>query len=117
MKPSDPEFGGPHFQISKGKQENGETALDAAIREGAEELGLRVLNISRIHPLGTFLGRTEVFMASIVDPQDFGPPDYETSETKWMTPDEFRTSGRPLHKQIVRAAVDMLRLVGEMPHV
>ncbi len=115
MKPSDPNFGGDQFQISKGKQEEKELPFDAALREGSEELGLKVLNVQQVYPLGTFLGRTEVFLARIKDPDDFNEPHFETGETKWMSLEEFKAEGRDIHKPVVKAAVEMLKVVGELP--
>lgn len=115
MKPSDPKFGGDQFQISKGKQEENEQPFDAAIREGSEELGLRSLNVEQVYPLGTYLGRTEVFLARITDPNDFAEPHYETGETKWMSAEEFKQEGRDIHRPIVKAAIELLKLNGELP--
>jgi len=105
MRPADPKFGGDSFQIAKGKHEDGETAEEAALREGREEVGLFRGNIENIHSLGKFLGRTDIFVIKINDPEMFGDPDHETKETRWMTPGEFQTEGRGLHKPVVKAAV------------
>lgn len=115
MKPSDPKFGGPEFQISKGKQEENETAFEAAIREGSEELGLKVSNIEQVYPVGTCLGRTEVFLARIKDSTEFSAPHYETGETQWMTPEQFKLVGRDIHRPVVRIAVEILQANGELP--
>jgi len=105
MRPSDPKFGGDAFQIAKGKLEEGETSQQCSLREGNEELGLFEGNILEIHNLGNFLGRTQMFVCEIEDPEMFGDPHYETDETKWMTPEEFQEVGRDLHKPVVKAAV------------
>ena len=44
MVSSDPKFGGPRPMISKGKIEQGETKLEAAVREAQEELGFKLRN-------------------------------------------------------------------------
>lgn len=106
MKPSDPKYGGDVFQIAKGKLEEGETAEQAALREGNEELGLFSGNIEgEVESLGDWLGRTTFFIAKIKDEKMFGEPHFETGETKWMTPEQFTSIGRGLHKSIVKAAV------------
>lgn len=105
MRPSDPKFGGDTFQIAKGKHEDGESAEEAGLREGREELGLFRGNIGVIHALGKFLGRTDMFVVKINDPDMFGDPDHETSATNWMTPEEFQAEGRDLHKPVVKAVV------------
>jgi len=105
MRPSDPKFGGDSFQMAKGKHEEGESALETAMREGQEELGLFKDNIEQTYDLGVMLGRTSVFVAKIKDPNMFGDPHFETKETKWMTPDMFYKWGRRLHVPVVKAAV------------
>lgn len=105
MRPSDPKFGGDQFQIAKGKHEEGETAEEAGLREGREELGLFKGNIGLIHELGKFLGRTDMFVVKINEVDMFGDPDNETKDTKWMTPEEFQAEGRDLHKPVVKAAI------------
>lgn len=109
MRPSDPKFGGDDFQIAKGKHEDGESAMEAGLREAGEELGLFTGNISEAHDLGTFLGRTTVLLAKVKDKTLFGDPCFETKEVRWMTPEEFEGEGRELHRPVVRAAVRMIK--------
>ena len=105
MKPSDTKYGGDTYQIAKGKYEEGETAEEAAFREAREELGLFKGNIVAQHNLGTFLGYTTIFVAKIKELDMFGDPHFETKSTKWMTPEEFQSSGRGIHKPVVKAVV------------
>ena len=93
------------FQIAKGKCEEGETEEQTAMREGNEELGLFSGNVTKKHDLGTFLGRTTVFVCEIKDTNMFGDTCDETEETVWWTPEEFDNEGRDLHKPVVKAAV------------
>lgn len=121
MKPSDPVFGGceeivehadgttstvfvSRYQLAKGKVEDGESYYDAAIRESKEELGLFVGNIEYTEFLGTFMGRTHVYVSKINDVDMFGEPSFETESVVWMTLDEFLAEGRDLHKPTVQAA-------------
>lgn len=104
MKPADQRYGGDRFQMAKGKIEPGESASDAALREASEELGLRKRNIRDLTFLGTFLGRTSVFLAGVKDVTDFGEPHFETAETAWLTLSEFEQQGRSLHTPILREA-------------
>lgn len=104
MRPSDPEFGGDKFQIAKGKVEQGENNLTAALREAKEEIGLFIGNVVRTEEVGQFMGRTTVFVSKIKDKGMFGEPSFETSDTKWMDLDEFISQGRDLHKPVVKAA-------------
>lgn len=105
MKPSNPRYGGDRFQIAKGKIETGETPEVAAIREASEELGLVPTNIGPTTFLGEFLGRTSFFIAPVLDRDNFNTPCFETSETAWLSLDEFDISGRTLHLPIIRAAL------------
>ena len=109
MKPSKKKFGGAEFQIAKGKREKGESDEKAAFREAREELGLFSGNVSWRTDLGTFLGRTHVYLAKIDDPDKFGDPCDETGATKWLTPKEFKNSGRPIHRPVVKAAVRQIK--------
>jgi len=105
QKPSNPKYSGPTYQLCKGKIEKGESALDGALREAQEEVGLFKPNIvGSPYNLGIFLGRTTVFVAEISDPTMFGESDDEVEATRWMTNSEFQVEGRPLHKPIIKAA-------------
>jgi len=104
MKPSNPKYGGEKFQIAKGKQEKGESDKETAFREASEELGLFSGNVIDKHDLGNFLGRTRIYLAEIKDPNMFGDSDSETGAVEWMTPDEFNSTGRELHRPVVKAA-------------
>lgn len=108
MRPSDPEYGGDKFQIAKGKVEEGESAVDAALREAKEELGLFVGNVIATEKVGVFMGRTTVFVAKVKNRTMFGEPSFETSDVAWMTLDEFMETGRELHRPVVQAAYDLI---------
>lgn len=102
---SNPLFGGPDFAIAKGNIDQGETVLQAAIREAEEELGLRASNIlGEIKHLGTYKTfgyMLSVYTAEVRDPDAFNLPCWEIAETKWMTIEEFLAEGRDAHRQIV----------------
>lgn len=109
MLPSESKYGGDKFQIAKGKIDEGETPLEAALREGNEELGLFIGNIVSTKSLGkTMLGRTHFFIAKIKDRNLFGDPHFETKLTKWMSKKAFMTEGRDIHKPIIRAAIRLI---------
>lgn len=109
MKSSDPAFGGPDWQISKGHVDPGESPLNAAIREGEEELGLRKSNLvqsSLVMKVLEFTGLKESYFMACVrvevkSNEDFGTPHYETGETKWMTVDQFLKIGRKSQRHAV----------------
>lgn len=111
MMPNDPKgkIDRECFQIAKGKIEEGEDTEEAAFREANEELGLFKGNIISTHDLGTFLGRTHLYLAEIKDVDMFGDPHSETKETTWMTPDEFEKDGRQIHKAVVKAAARVIQ--------
>jgi len=109
MKPSKTKYGGAEFQIAKGKYEEGETAVEAGLREANEELGLFGGNIQQLDELGVFMGRTTIFIAEIKEKDMFGEPHFETAAVKWMTPEEFQKTGRDLHKPVIKAATRKIK--------
>lgn len=108
MRPSDPEYGGDKFQIAKGKVEDGESTMDAALREAKEELGLFIGNVIATEEVGVFMGRTTVYAAKVKDRNMFGEPSFETSDTAWLSLTEFADIGRELHYHVVQAAHRMI---------
>lgn len=108
------EWSGDAFQIAKGKIEDGETAVGAAIREAHEELGLFRGNVVLTEEVGIFMGRTTVFISKVKNKDMFGLPSDETSDTTWMTEAEFLEYGRDLHKPVVQACVRLIRKVEDM---
>ena len=110
MKPSNTSMGGNSFQCPKGKIEEGESTIAAALRESQEEVGLFMGNIvGVVKELGVFLGRTTMFIAEIADPDMFGLPQDETGSTSWMSPEQFDKTGRTLHRPIVKSAVRAIK--------
>lgn len=111
MKPSNTQYGGDldpntgdyviRYQLAKGRVEKYEKPEEAALREGEEEVGLITDNIMSFHHVGTFLGRTDVYIARIKDPNNFKPYHYETESIKWLTLEEFDREGRELHRDLV----------------
>lgn len=114
MVPSLPQYGGDKPQCCKGKIEKGETSKQAAIREAKEELGLFESNIlGEVHHVGNFLGRTEMYVCEIEDPGLFGVPHFETSETHWLTEEEFYKIGRELHHSVINSVIQFIRTLNE----
>jgi 8-oxo-dGTP pyrophosphatase MutT (NUDIX family) len=115
MVPSNPAFGGALFQIAKGGIDRGESAQQAALREGNEELGLELDNIKSLRKIwsGNIVGNDDsynltVFIAEINYPAAFGMPHYETGQREWLTAAEFAATGRPNHRAIVKKAVEII---------
>lgn len=104
MQPSCEKYGGPDFQVCKGRIDPGENAKEAALREGFEELGLLEENILKLWYLGEFLKKNFFYVCKIKDPDNFGQPHFETGATCWMTLDQYIETGRPLHKGVVQSA-------------
>jgi 8-oxo-dGTP pyrophosphatase MutT (NUDIX family) len=106
--PDDPsgKYGGEMPQIAKGKIEDGETVLSAALREAKEELGLFTGNLEHTEEVGSFMGRTTVFVGKIKDTNLFGDPTTpnEVKDRVWLTLEQFLQQGRDLHKPVIKAA-------------
>lgn len=104
MMPSDAKYGGKVFQIAKGKVDEGENPLQAAVREANEELGLREGNIKWLRKCGLFLNTHHIYIVEVnsMDDSSFDKPHFETGETIWMTEEEFMDAGRELHKPIIK---------------
>jgi len=111
MQPSDPTYGGSEWQMAKGRVENDDDNFTTALREGAEELGLKESNIKSITELGLYLGRTTVYICEVTNIDDFDDYTFETGAIKWLSHDEFQQSGRQIHKPIVSDALKLI--VGE----
>lgn len=110
MVSSDPKFGGPRPMISKGKIEDGEGTLEAAIREAEEELGLKRRNMKMMTINGIAAERVTLhsgtydltlYSCEIIDRYDFDKWCDETEYTVWMTLEEFREDGRKDHIKYV----------------
>ena len=123
-----PELGLPEFQLCKGTrmyQAHGvwhdmkghvpdgaplEDLAATSLREGIEELGLKLSNIAQLVTFGEYrftsaTSRMEVALwmlaAEIKNPDDFGAPHASTAECRWMTLSEFHQHGRPDHAHIL----------------
>jgi 8-oxo-dGTP pyrophosphatase MutT (NUDIX family) len=110
MIPSDPAYGGTAPQIAKGNQDPGESAHHAALREAAEELGLRGSNILEVlDPAVTETVQTQttsydltVYAVQVRNLDDFDQPHYETASVHWLTLEEFKIRGRKNQQSLVR---------------
>lgn len=126
-----PELGAPDFQLCKGtrmyRHENGwrdmrgtipenvelEPLAVTALREGMEELGLKLSNIERLSVLGEYrfisaTNRFEMAMwmlaAKMKNAEDFLPLQdiaKNTATREWLTLAEFEEQGRPDHAHIL----------------
>lgn len=103
MVSSDAKFGGPGPMIGKGFIDSGETPEQAAVREGREELGLKVSNFvsnptlvkdSSIQGLCGDPYTMRIFAVEVKNKDDFDVPHYETDHTVWLTGREYYEIGR-----------------------
>jgi|GEM_PF-824371 len=131
MKPqaSHPHLPPPEFQLCKGTRmrqdqaqvwadmrdgevadENSETLLQTALREGMEEVGLRLENIRQLYALGGFhfasasTGKDKqvwLFAVQVEDREDFLATEATTAERAWLSIEEFTAHGRPDHRYIL----------------
>lgn len=113
MIPSDPSYGGDRPQIAKGEIDNGEAPLDAAVREGVEELGLRYNNMIFSTLKQVASGQCQglyanypirVYAVRVKDRNEFDAPHFETKERVWMTYLDFVAFGREQQEDIVSKA-------------
>ena len=108
MVPSNPKFGGALPQMGKGGIDAGESAEQAAMREGHEELGLIASNVERITQLTTttIKGKNEtyhitVFVAEVKDPENFETPGVESKWAGWVELDEAIKVSRKNQRQFL----------------
>jgi hypothetical protein len=131
-----PQLGPPPFQLCKGTRmalrdgqwhdlrDEGEAADDAeplvvtALREGIEEIGLKLENVTALYDLGfhdfasASSGRRKglwLFAATVRDAADFLPPDAATADCRWFTPAQYAAAGRPDHAAIMALAAGRLQ--------
>ena len=103
--------------IAKGHIDKGEDIKTAALREAAEELGLRTTNIVdgtlKESWVGSLEGQVDsytlhVYTCRIDDVADFDTPHYETERVEWLTAEEFARKGRKSQKHIVAAVAKLI---------
>ena len=109
MVPSDPMFGGPLPQLGKGGIDDGESAEQAAMREGYEELGLIASNVARMTRLTSVnvRGKQEqylltVFAAELKDPDNFDPYGWESKWAGWIELEEAIKTSRKNQRQFLQ---------------
>ena len=96
-----------------------EPLLRNALREGIEELGLRLANISDLHDAGAVIFTSEktgrqtpmqLYLVRVADKQAFDAVDpTHAARVRWLTPEAFEAEGREDHKPIVRESLARLR--------
>lgn len=107
------------FMQPGGKPEPGESALDAAVREVREELGVS-LDADRMTMLGTFTapaanegGYDVVGTVFVHPPVEVAGPSAEIEELRWVDPDDV--AGDDLAPLMVHRIIPALRTQGFLP--
>lgn len=105
MIPSSPKYGGILPQMAKGDIDSGEQPLQAAIREGNEELGLISDNIQETFTVSVevFDNTTiHIFACTLKDSEHWGTPHYETGSTLWVNLETQLHRLRPKQRNIFK---------------
>lgn len=110
MIPSLAKYGGIFPQMAKGGIDEGEQPLQAAIREGSEELGLIPENIQKTFTVSVevFDNTTiHVFACTLKDSEQWNIPHYETGSTLWVNVETQMHRLRPIQRSIFKKVLDM----------
>ena len=116
MVASNPKMGGPRPMISKGKIEGGESAMECALREAEEELGLlqRNMKTGPIHLIDEYVTLRSgaydlsLYYCEISERWDFGPWDDETYYTVWLSLDQARAEARRDHVRFLEMVANIV---------
>jgi 8-oxo-dGTP pyrophosphatase MutT (NUDIX family) len=119
MVPSDSDFGGTAVQLAKGGIDPGETDLQAAMREGEEELGVSSAHYaSAPHLVATSVGNTPlvVYAVNILSGINLNEPHFETGRVVFLTAGEFYTIGRDWQRHAVSEIANKLETRHHTPN-
>lgn len=109
-----PDVGWRDIKENKERAQQQETLLQTALREGIEELGLKLDNIRQLFDVGGYgfssatTGRNKemwLFAAEMKSESDFLPKAQiapSTAECKWLSTQEFGVVGRDDHRYILK---------------
>jgi len=115
---SNAQYGGPDWQIPKGRVDEGENVQQAGIREAVEECGLVPENLKKdtiqIGWSGTITGMDArypltIFIGEVIDPKNFVKPGFEASKSGWLTLEQFLSKGRRSQQNIVKACASKIK--------
>lgn len=103
MVPSDEKYGGLAPQIAKGQIDEGETPVQAAVREAYEELGLDdSLFVTDPELLVETHEGLSIFSVQLSSLNFNHFPGYETSRVVFLTADEFSAIGRDWQRTFIK---------------
>lgn len=112
VKPSNPKFGGPDFQLPKGQIHEKETPEQTALRESKEEAGLVEDNILQMFYIGDYVTHgldnsyiLTVFGVEVKDKERFYLSDYEISDKGFFSLEKAQEIIRKEQKEILRNAL------------
>jgi 8-oxo-dGTP pyrophosphatase MutT (NUDIX family) len=109
MRPSDSKYGGPSYQLCKGRIDDGETSYEAAIREGEEELGIDRTELKNIEFVATVMDKTcHLYVAELPINNKFNKLQFETVHVAWLTHAEFQKIGRDWQRKILDKVIKHL---------
>jgi hypothetical protein len=109
----------------KGAETHCETLLQTGLREGIEELGLRLTNICTLYDAGPYRfasassGKPKhmwLYAAHVHSPDDFLPAsqiESSTADRSWLSLNEFMANGRVDQQYILR---DIEARIAALPH-
>lgn len=118
MVPSDARFGGTKLQIAKGMIDPGENALEAALREGYEELGMPLEHVTNARFFGQFMFESQewqerytmdVYGSEFKVFKDWSMPHFETGAVDWCSAARFAIIGRESQRPIIEKIDALLR--------
>lgn len=110
MIPSLAKYGGIFPQMAKGVIDSGEQPLQAAIREGSEELGLIPNNIDEtlfvsVEKFGNVT--IHVYACTLKNSDSWNTPHFETGSTLWINLETQMHRLRPIQRSIFKKVLDM----------
>lgn len=109
MIPSNPNYGGVQPQIPKGQIEPGDTPRYTAIKEAAEETGLRYPNLKYVKHFKYYEDtRLEIFIGEVFDLTNFNEPGWEALWSGWVN---YRTERNRLRREQKHIFDDIAKFV------
>lgn len=110
MLPADPFYGSHYFNIAKGHIDGDESSLEAALREGREELGIILSGSEQIAKVGCFhvhgfqsAYHMDVYTCQVDATTTFATPHFESSDAAWLSYRWFKRHGRTSQLDVVGA--------------
>lgn len=101
MIPSDPMYGGSSPQIPKGGIDEGDSIKYTALKECCEECGLISENLDSFEEFKIYEKmKMAVFIGTVIDPDTFEKPHWESKWSGWVSYKEDRNQLRDIQRHI-----------------